>query len=193
MQYRFPHIKDASWNSYNRHRERYSAIESLLGTGSTGAEIGVYKGGFAEFLLPHCDRLYLVDPWFRLKPYWGEPCLENSAVRALINILTVYADDIDAGKVQVITDFSVDFLGTLKDGQLDWVYLDASHSYETTVAELHASFRVVRSGGHVIGDDFDPDPASRQHGVYRAVQEFARNRGLDLVLNTSRQWAFRVP
>ncbi len=193
-EYRFPKYKDASWNSYDRQHQRYSIIKHLLGNKSAGAEIGVYKGGFGEFLLPHCRLLYLVDPWYRLKPFWGPEAgrPENSAVRALIQILTVYADDIDAGRVQVIPDFSVPFLQTLKDDALDWIYLDASHSYEATMAELKAAHRIVRPDGYIIGDDYDPNPESFQNGVFRAVNEFMKEHGYEFVVNESRQWALRV-
>ncbi len=191
MQYRFPKIKDASWNSYDRQYQRYSIIKHLLGEESIGAEIGVYKGGFGEFLLPHCKRLYLVDPWYRLKPFWGKSG-DNSAVKALIQILTVYCNEIETGKVQVIPDFSVPFLNSLSDNYLDWIYLDASHAYEATMDELDAAHRVIRSGGVIAGDDYDPDPESNQHGVFRAVNDFIKKYHYDLVINNSRQFAFRV-
>lgn len=192
MEYRFPRYKDASWNSFDRQKERYEIIRHLLGENSTGAEVGVYKGGFGEFLLPHCKRLYLVDPWYRLKPFWGKPSPESSAVEALIKILTVYARDIDSGRVQVIPDFSVPFFGSRADREFDWIYLDASHAYEHTMREIECAVRVIREGGYLIGDDYDPNPESFQHGVFRAVNEFVASTGRELILNKSRQWAFRV-
>jgi hypothetical protein len=192
MEYRFPRYKDASWNSYARQFQRYSVIKHLLGADSIGAEVGVYKGGFGEFLLPHCRRLYLVDPWYRLKPFWGVAEKKNSAVRAFIEILTVYEEEIEAGRVQVILDFAEPFMRSLAPRSLDWIYLDASHSYEATMQELEAAQNVVRKGGYIIGDDYDPDPASNQHGVYRAVNEVLRQTDRQLLVDDSRQWAFRV-
>lgn len=191
MEYRFPKIKDASWNSYSRHENRYETIKHLLGSDSTGAEVGVYKGGFGEFLRAHCKLLYLVDPWCRMKPYWGAHKPENSSVRTLINILTVYADEIENESIQVIADYSVPFFNALPDNHLDWVYLDASHTYESTLAELNCCIRVVKSGGYVIGDDYDPDPGSKQHGVFLAVNQIIELFGFTLILNANRQWAFR--
>lgn len=190
--YRFSHEKDASWNSFRRQKERYDIIKSYLGSDSVGAEIGVYKGGFGEFLLSHCKKLYLVDPWYRLKPYWGLVSPENSAVDALINILQVYHSDIDQGRVEVIVDYSTSFLNSLPAGSLDWVYLDASHSYDRTVSELEAATRVIRHGGFLCGDDYDPDPSSHQHGVFRAVNEMVAQRQTTLIINEGRQWGIRV-
>ena len=107
-----------------------------MANNAIGAEIGVYKGGFGEFLLGHEG----------------------------------HAPD-----------------------TFDWIYLDASHLYEHTLAEIRASLRVIKSGGMLTGDDYDPDPLSNQHGVFRAVNDITVEPGCSLILNRSRQWAFQVP
>lgn len=194
IDYRFPKEKDASWNSYDRQRERFETIEHLLPHDSVGAEIGVYKGGFAEFLKTRTRLLYLVDPWYRLSPFWGgarKP--EMSSVAALINILTVHREEIEAGKILVVPDFGANFLRSLPENYFDWIYLDASHQYEHTFAEIEAAVRCIKSDGVLIGDDYDRDPASKQHGVYRAVNEFvARNASHSVVLAKKRQWAISI-
>lgn len=191
--YRFAHAKDASWNSYERHKHRYECIEQLLGQDTVGAEIGVYKGGFGEFLLPHTKTLYLVDPWYRYKPFWGPPSPDTSAVRAFINIVTIYADEMESGRVVVVPDFSEPFLQALPSGHLDWVYLDASHAYESTLRELRLALRAVKVGGYIIGDDYDADPRSKQHGVFEAVNQVLAETGAKLQISKSRQFAFRNP
>ena len=57
--------------------------------------------------------------------------------------------------------------------QADAIYLDASHEYESVVADLVAYWRVLRPGGVLIGDDFD----SSWPGVVRAVNEFSERLG----------------
>lgn len=192
--YRFPREKDASWNSYDRQLERFRIIEHLLAADSVGAEIGVYKGGFAEFLRTKARRLYLVDPWYRLTPFWGgERKPEMSAVSALINILSVYREEIESGRIMVVPDFGASFLKGCPKGHFDWVYLDASHKYEDTLAEIEAAARCIKSGGVLVGDDYDKDPASKQHGVHRAVGEFLRrNAKSELLLDKGRQWAVSI-
>jgi hypothetical protein len=191
--YRFPTVKDASWNSYERQKQRYEIIRPLLGDNAVGAEIGVYKGGFGEFLLPHCRLLYLVDPWYRLKPFWGMPSEGNSSVRALIEIMRVYTADIENGRVQVIPQFAHEFLDSVTSGHLDWVYLDASHEYATTLVEIRLALKAIKHGGFLIGDDYDPNPSSFQHGVFLAVNEVVSSLGVSLRLCDGRQWAFQVP
>lgn len=191
--YRFPKEKDASWNSYERQRERFLTIEHLLPEDSVGAEIGVYKGGFGEFLRTRTRLLYLVDPWYRLTPFWGSRSPEMSSVGALIEILAIYREEIEHGRIMVVPDFGASFMRSCPRNHFDWIYLDASHQYQQTCEEIEAALHCIKSGGVLIGDDYDPDPSSRQHGVYRAVNDFvARVGGNALLLNRKRQWAMRV-
>lgn len=192
MQYRFPHWKDATWNSYERQSDRYRALKPHLGENQIGAEIGVYKGGFGEFLLPHCSKLYLVDSWYRGGGFWHSGIENDSRVDTVINLLTVYKEEIERGRVEIVVDYSKNFLESVGDGYFDFIYIDASHKFDDTLAELRLSRSKLKQGGHLFGDDYDPNPKSRQHGVYRAVNEFTKEVGAELILNETRQWGLAL-
>ena len=193
VRYRFPHKKDASWNSFDRQRARYEVIRDFLGTGAVGAEIGVYKGGFGEFLLGHCRKLYLVDTWYRAGGFWNSKLENDSRVASVINILSVYKQEIEKGEVEVVIETSENFLRTVPDAYFDFLYLDTSHKYEITLREIQSALPKLKQGGRLFGDDYDPDPASKQHGVFRAVNEFVAASGARMVVNTSRQWGLVRP
>lgn len=188
IRYRFPKKKDASWNSFERQQARYEIIRDFLGTEAIGAEVGVYKGGFGEFLLGHCRKLYLVDTWYRAGGFWNSKIKNDSRVDSVIQILKIYKSEIERGQVDVVIDTSEHFLRSMEDGHFDFLYLDTSHKYEDTLRELWAAAPKIRSGGHMFGDDYDPDPKSRNHGVYLAVNEFVAATGAEMVVNASRQW-----
>ena len=188
IQYRFPRWKDASWNSFERQQARYNVIKPYLGTKQIGAEIGVYKGGFGEFLLQHSSKLYLVDPWYRHSAYWDTEIENDSRVDTVTNILTVYKKEIEQGIVEVVVDYSENFLGTVNDGYFDFIYIDSSHKYENTLSELRLAHRKIKRTGYIFGDDYDPNPKSHQHGVFRAVNEFIAEKNASMVLNEKRQW-----
>ena len=95
MDYRFPKWKDASWNSFDRQHARYEVLRPHLGANLTGAEIGVYKGGFGEFLLQHCRKLYLVDPWYRAGAFWATKIPNDSRVDTAINVISAYKTEIE--------------------------------------------------------------------------------------------------
>jgi hypothetical protein len=61
------------------------------------------------------------------------------------------------------------------------------------LAEIRLALEAIKHEGYLIGDDYDPDPLSFQHGVFRAVNEVASSLGVSLCLCEGRQWAFQVP
>jgi hypothetical protein len=64
----------------------------------------------------------------------------------------------------------------------DVVYIDASHDYDDVRADIAAWWPLVRAGGLLCGDDYDPvsDP-----GVVQAVNEFDQRRSRKVV---GRMW-----
>lgn len=193
MQYRFPHWKDANWNSYERQLKRYNAIQKFLGKNQIGAEIGVYKGGFSEFLLQHCSKLYLVDPWYRAGAFWDTALKNDSRVDTVINILSVYKHEIESRLLDVVVDYSENFLQSMDDDYFDFIYIDSSHRYESTYKELTIARRKLKRSGYLFGDDYDPNPNSHQHGVFRAVNEFASVAHAKMIVNETRQWGLSFP
>lgn len=191
-QYRFPKWKDATWNSFERQRERYQAIAPFLGKDAVGAEIGVYKGGFADFLLPHCRKLYLVDVWYRAGGFWSTGIHDDSRVATVIEILKAYKPEIERGQVEPVVEWSDRFLRSMPDRSFDFIYIDASHSFEETAVELVLAASKLKPDSCLLGDDYDPDPASKQHGVFLAVNAMVAAGVGTLVLDASRQWGLRI-
>jgi len=62
-------------------------------------------------------------------------------------------------------------------GPIDYLYVDADHSYESVMADLHAWVPHVRRGGLILGDDYGNDMFP---GVQRAWDDFVHAQGLTL-------------
>lgn len=175
--------KDEPSCSPQRCEKRLSAIRPYLTPGGVGAELGVFKGAFSEYLLSTQPRkLYLVDPWYRLFPEWKWAKGERSTVAAFSTIIVAYRREIEQGLVEPVVEFSEVFLGNLPDRSLDWVYIDTSHKYEQTMKELTRCLTKVKPSGHIIGDDFYEDPDSIHHGVCRAVRELEKAGKIKVVM-----------
>lgn len=167
-----------------RCKRRLAAIAPFLAKGGVGAEIGVFKGTFVEHLLTSGpSKLYLVDPWYRLGPEWRWAKGPRSTLGAFRRILDAYAPEIEAGLVEPRVQFSEEFFAGLPDHHLDWVYIDTTHQYEKTLAELDWCLRKVKPGGRIIGDDYVANPEARHHGVWRAVKEFEAAGKITLLLD----------
>jgi hypothetical protein len=59
--------------------------------------------------------------------------------------------------VQMIRDYSVKAAEQVPDGSLDWVFIDANHSYRSVLEDLDAWAPKVKSGGLISGHDYGDD------------------------------------
>jgi len=190
---RLPNDDDAS-SSEERCRRRWACLKPYMPEGSVGAELGVFKGNFVDYLLATKPRkLYLVDPWFRGYKEWHWAKGERSPIAAFAKLLAAFRPEIEAGVLEPRVEFSTNFLADAPDRHFDWVYIDTNHSYETTVEELTLAVAKVKPTGFIMGDDYYPDPAHKLHGVHAAVKEFEAADRLKVVVDgTEDQFVARV-
>lgn len=179
-----------------RLRER-RAIVNRLKKGGVGAEIGVFRGHFAQMLasVAQPSKFYLVDPWTLLGKTFGwdveytdfdrlKTCDARDEAIARVRSVTT-------AETVVIEGFFPDCADQITD-KLDWAYLDASHKYVSTLAELYAITKLLKPGARIAGDDWYPDPDHQHHGVYRAVQEFTRATDWNIIFcGRGNQWMLR--
>lgn len=168
---------------------------------AVGAEIGVFRGHFSEHILRVTEpsKLYLVDPWRLLgeKFNWREP---NSEYLGWGKLTTEYAlEDTkrriepyrEKSQVIVVEDYCEQFLNSV-DEELDFVYLDTTHAYLSTLNELKLIDRVLSSRGIILGDDWWPNPQSVHHGVFHAVNDFVKSHDYQVVAcGIGNQWCLR--
>lgn len=163
-------------HSGNAGRTRQQML-ARLPKGSVGAEIGVFTGDFSRDLLETVEpsKLHLVDL------FQGIAVSGNVDGRFMRRAdLAVVRKELAALDPRILTHAadSVEWLTALHDDALDWVYLDTTHEYGRTIAELEQAWRVVRPGGIIAGHDF-----SRAFpGVMQAVAEFVTSTGTTLEL-----------
>ena len=122
-------------------------------TKGTAAEFGTGDGAFAESILraTEPETLYLVDQWE-----------SDEARQAVEQRFREHQSTVrlrDAEPVSVLRDADT--------GSLDWVYINSSHEYEATLAELRESGRAVAADGYIAGDDY-----KIVNGVIPAVHQF---------------------
>lgn len=123
----------------------------------TVAEIGVYKGMFAEKMLRNCpdiETYYLLDPWRHLDN-WNTP----------LNIHTdesfeeCYAEALrrtapwEAKRV-ILRGLTNEVIDRIPDASLDFAYIDGDHTLRGITIDLMHVWPKVRPGGFIGGDDF---------------------------------------
>jgi hypothetical protein len=165
--------------------------------GGTGAEIGVFRGHFSEVLLEHLKprRVCFVDPWTLCGEHFGwgaDYTNQNQLPTAVARQDAVWRTErftqVDRRYVE---GFFPACAGQI-EGPLDWIYLDASHKFDETLAELQAADKLLAPKGILFGDDGWPDPESIHFGVFQAVNKFTRLANYDLIAcGPFGQWAMR--
>jgi hypothetical protein len=120
------------------------------------AEIGVYRGAFAQALLDGCpdiDAYYMIDPWQHLDD-WNKP-----ANVADDRFNRFYEETMDRTKDHehkriVLRGRTVDVLDKIPDGDLDFAYVDGDHTLRGITIDLVRVYSKIRAGGWLGGDDF---------------------------------------
>jgi hypothetical protein len=173
--------------------KRFQVIKPFLREHAVAAELGVLKGDFSRLILRdlHPAKLHLVDPWYLQGAEWSWEHGDRSTVHALMGVMRDFEPELSSGQVVLDIDFDQNFLATAPDAYFDWVYLDTTHEYEQTKLELQLLQRKVKPSGVIAGDDWQPDPRHRHHGVYKAVQELIAEGNYQILYADpkSLQWA----
>ncbi len=115
-----------------------------------GAEIGVKEGWNAKQILSHYKgRIHLIDIWQE----------EKEIIQTLLNVWDKHA--------MIYRTTSARASQMFNDGELDWVYIDAEHTYEAVKSDHDLWLPKVRKGGIVSGHDYSPEFS----GVVKMVDE----------------------
>jgi hypothetical protein len=120
----------------------------------TGAEIGVYKGSFTEKFCKAGLKMYAIDPWVAYQGIGSEQA-EQERQNFLYNHAVMILRDYNC---QVIRSTSIDALKYFKDGELDFVYIDANHDFKHFAEDIFEWNKKVRKGGIVAGHDYFLSP-----------------------------------
>jgi predicted O-methyltransferase YrrM len=163
-------------------RDELPAVLRSRGLLGKAVEVGVKRGKFSEFLLSRWpgERLISIDPW-----------LEDGA-DAYIDHANVVQDEHEqfyretiarlerfGSRSEIWRETSRKAASRVKDGSLDFAYIDARHDYDSVLDDLEAWFPKVKAGGIIAGHDYvNGSFPSGEFGVKRAVDEFFGARGL---------------
>lgn len=194
---KYPSLKLIEENGKHRLNVRKAVLKHAPLDG-IGAEIGVFTGLFSEVLFEEiaCKKLYLVDPWRKLHgesyPNWGSyTSYEHLPTVAAKEAAEVRAADALC-ECEVVEDFGSNWLSAFEYPFLDWVYLDAKHTYASVWFDLCTIMQCLLPHGVILGDDMWVHRDTRNSDVYFAVRDFCRTKGFDIIhLDHHGQWAIK--
>jgi hypothetical protein len=150
-----------------------------------GVEVGVQRGAFSTYLLTYWwgKRLYMIDAWRELSDY--QDCANSNPFLQLEHLADVFRSVYTfRDRAIIIRELSDRASELFKDNSLDFVFIDADHSYKGCLSDLKCWYPKVKSGGLLCGHDYmDSSLESTGHtdfGVKSAVDFFIKDLNVNL-------------
>lgn len=155
----------------------------FLPKNSVGAELGVYLGEFSDEIIKAVNpkRLFLIDVWEFIELGYNDKLMRNNKnqLKAYRHTLKKFIDDQRVSLIREKTEIIKDIF---PQNYLDWIYIDADHSYNGCMNDLVNSDPLVKEDGCILGHDYN-----KIHfpGVVDAVNEFVKTRNYNLTFITT--------
>jgi hypothetical protein len=156
---------------------RNDMVRAILKPGWKLAEIGVFRGEFAQVLAgTRPDLLVLIDPWEGILT--SGDCDGNNVVQVVGEEVFKSLSETTKGVpcIKIRRGKSEDVMKEFPDNFLDFVYIDGLHTFEGCYSDLELAYKKVKPGGWICFHDFGLNYLKCKHayafGVVQAVETF---------------------
>ena len=150
--------------------------------GLIGIEIGSYRGESTEIFLKSnaFSRFYCIDPWIQgYDP--DDPSADESIKLAEEDFDRRFKNNFTVVKIRQTSDTSFNLFD---NESIDFIYIDACHTYEAAMRDLIHYVPKIKHGGIIAGHDYQ----SAFPGVTQAVDEFFKKLPLSQYQESS--WVY---
>lgn len=179
--------------------ERSEAILDRLPQGEVqGVEVGVFAGDLSSRLLARENLgLVMVDSWLGDGASYEEgsddfhAALSQKEQNAYMN-MAFQRTDFAKDRRSIMMIDSVKAAELFRDASMDFVFIDADHSYDGCKRDIAAWYPKLKDGALLSGHDYN-HPEYPSWGVKRAVDEFAKSHGLAIDLGENMTWFITKP
>lgn len=146
------------------------------------AEIGVWRGTHFKQLVksPSVKVAIAVDAWdARYLSSGGSLQVSQAECDTMFEKLRKYAEKTKRPRIIIARGESVRVSESIRERTLDFIYVDADHTYPGVLRDLRAWFPKLRNGGIFAGHDYFKRTLHVKYGVMQAVDEFRVSKGLN--------------
>lgn len=175
----------------------FRLIREIQGEVRKGVEVGVFHGATAASLLallPNVE-LYGVDAWETYSHDNEQPRPDH--VQQISDTKTLFwglpialrTVSVNGQRWKPIRLPSLKAARCFDDGEVDFVFIDADHSYEAASSDIAAWLPKIRRGGLLLGHDYMP---GRFPGVCRAVDELEKMLERPITKSQHFVWSVKV-
>jgi hypothetical protein len=168
---------------------RETMIRHYLKEGMVGCELGVFAGEFAESLVRKLPKhLTLIDSWSSEEGMLFSGDVDGNNGVSLPQeqlyglVVSRFAEN---PRVKILRGWTWEMIPTIPDFSLDYVYIDADHSYEGMKRDLKLIEPKLKPDGFLMGHDYEMNFAKANYpwkfGVQQAVDEFCKDTDYKLI------------
>lgn len=152
-------------NGWSDFVDLYKRMVEYFPSGSRFVEVGCWEGRSVVYMAVEIInsgkdiKFYCVDTW--------KGSGEHQGAKELLTLYDVFKKNIEPVKdyVTPIQEFSAIAADTFEDESLDFVFLDAAHSYEDLKDDGTHWYPKIKKGGFIAGHDL------AWEGIEKAVTE----------------------
>lgn len=162
-----------------KNRDFFGNFLNQHGLTGIGVEIGVFQGAYSKLIRDTWRGRLLVG----VDPYVNYPvCIYKDNVNkedmAEVKRVAIEAfSNVKGYELRIVP--SLESVRQFNDGNLDFVYIDGNHQYESAKEDLEAWWSKVKPGGIVgLHDFYTCDTENRRCNVAKAVWEFCYKNAL---------------
>jgi hypothetical protein len=119
---------------------------------AVGVEVGSFRGEYSREILNRWKgKLYMIDVWAPLEEYddMSNNKYHPDAYQECINNILEFGE-----RATMIRTFSENAVDLFRNDSLDFVYIDANHSYEYVKRDIEIWYQKVKTGGYLMGHDY---------------------------------------
>lgn len=165
-------------------KHRIPDLAQCLEFTGKGVEIGVRLGDFSELILgqSNLSTLYSIDPWkaFSMEEYNDGNNVSQQEQEERYQLTVERLSKFKERSI-IIRKTSKEASTEFCNNELDFIFIDGNHSYESVKEDLHLWWNKVRIGGLCSGDDYLFTPQGKTP-VKDAVDEFMQDKGQEFYL-----------
>jgi len=158
-----------------------------------GAEIGVEEGVYSDTICKNQNvkKLYAIDAWKSYRQY-----RDHTRQEKLERFYRIAQIRLEPFNCDLVRKFSRDAVEDFMDESLDFVYIDANHSYKYVYEDMTVWSKKVKKGGIVAGHDYIKRKGQNHiYGVVSAVKDFAVNNKIEEIFvyrgDSPASWAYK--
>ena len=181
-----PELPASFFSNCKTCSNRYEVLD-YLPKGGTIAEVGVAYGNFSEVLLEKLqpEKFIAIDSFAFTADNepWQQTIIRDNKITHLDFYKNKFASEIATGRMEVYPGFSWEMLATLPDNSLDYLYLDAGHTYDEVVKDIAQVKTKMKTSGIIQFNDYTLfDTISLvPYGVPKAVNEFMIQENYEMI------------